>query len=182
MPREAAKVHIVYFSQRLLTGLVSSGSSVCCHIKHSFLLDLCAPLILRLKSDLAAGLWLSATTSSITLLTCVCTVCVQWREREAGCVDVTALWDSTQAVYCENVTPEESIITEEFTCIDVLAHAQGFSQTWFQVTSHFCNCAPLWQVCRCLSWLEWLFFYIVNLKHVVQKHFCVPNLSLCLNV
>lgn len=51
---------------------IPSGASVCGHMKLSLSCSpTCSCLSLLLKPDLATDLWLFATISSITLLTCV---------------------------------------------------------------------------------------------------------------
>lgn len=96
---------VVYLANFRPTGCAPSGFSVCCHMKRSFFnwacKAACSSLILPLKPDLAADLWLTATTSSITLLTCVCVWYV--RAKAAECVCITAGWDCIQAVCCESV-------------------------------------------------------------------------------
>lgn len=115
---------VVYLANFRPTGCAPSGFSVCCHMKRSFFnwacKAACSSLILPLKPDLAADLWLTATTSSITLLTCVCGM---W-ERKRLSVSASQQDETVFKLSAVKVSFLKHIIRErDVTCVDELAHA-----------------------------------------------------------
>lgn len=118
-------------------------------------------LIHPLKPDLAADLWLSATTSSITLLTCVCytlcvCVCAEERGRDRGRV----CRHRSRMKHCSSCLVwkrQPYLMRQLFMCRDVRAHGldhplQSASvvnasdrHAVCHVTFYVCNRAPLWR-------------------------------------